>query len=138
MFMKSTINAWLALSLGLVSFVGAGAALAAQPAADAQEQARVLLSGQSLSRGDLRPRLEALSSTTATSIALDAQQQGWEMILGRPVARTAAAGVKAHRASGATAPDERKADALAMAREMILGSQSKMNAAKTRLAGKAG
>ena len=110
--MKSTSNARFVLSLGLVSFAAAGAALAAQPAADAQEQARALLS------------------------ALDAQQQGREMILGRPAGRVPVAGVDSHRALGATA--ERKADALAMAREMILGSQSKVNTARTRLAGKAG
>ena len=133
--MKSTSNARFVLSLGLVSFAAAGAALAAQPAADAQEQARVLLSGQNFS-GDFKPRFEALSSTSATSIALDAQQQGREMILGRPAGRVPVAGVDSHRALGATA--ERKADALAMAREMILGSQSKVNTARTRLAGKAG
>jgi hypothetical protein len=140
MFMKNAINARLVLSFGLLSFAGAGAAMAAQPARDAQEQARVLLSGPSLSGGDFRPRLEARSSTTATSAALDAQEQGREMIVGRPAASTPAAGVDGHRSSGATAPGERKAavDPLERAREMILGSQSRPNPAKTKLAAKAG
>jgi hypothetical protein len=129
MFMKNTINARLVLSFGLLSLAGAGAVVAAQPAGDAQEQARALLSGQSLSGGDFRPRLEALSSTTATSTALDAQEQGREMIVGRPAASTPAA-----------VPGERKAavDPLERAREMILGSQSRANPATKRLAGKAG
>lgn len=128
--MNNTINARLVLSFGLLSLAGAGAAVAAQPAADAQEQARVLLSGPSLSGGDFKPRSEARSSTTAASGALNAQEQAREMIVGRPAARTPAAPV----------PGDRKAaiDALELAREMILGSQAKTNAAKTRLAGKAG
>lgn len=135
--MKNTINARLVFSFGLLSLAGAGAALAAQPARDAQEQARVMLSGPSLSGGNFKPRLQALSSTTATSAALDAQQQGREMILGRPAA-TPAAGVEGHGASAAS-PGERKVavDPLERAREMILGNQSRANPAKTRLAVKA-
>jgi hypothetical protein len=131
-FMKNTINARLVLSFGLLSLAGAGAVVAAQPAVDAQEQARILLSGPSLSGA--RP------STTATSATLDAQEQGREMIVGRPAVNTPAARVEGHRSSGATVPGERKAavDPLERAREMILGSQSRANPAKTRLAGKAG
>jgi hypothetical protein len=130
MFMKSTINARLALSFGLLSLAGAGAAVAAQPAADAQEQARILLSGPSLSGGDFKPRAEARSSTAATSAALDTQLQAREMIVGRPAAGTPAA----------TVPGDRTAavDAHELAREMILGSQSRANPAKTRVAAKAG
>jgi len=108
-------------------------------ARDAQELARVLLSGQSLAGGDVKPRLEALSSATPTSTALDAQEQAREMIVGRPAASTPAAGAEGHRSSGAAAPGERKAavDPLERAREMILGSQSRANPAKARLAAKA-
>jgi hypothetical protein len=134
-FMKNTINARLVLSFGLLSLAGAGAVVAAQPAVDAQEQARILLSGPSLSGA--RP---STTATTATSATLDAQEQGREMIVGRPAVNTPAARVEGHRSSGATVPGERKAavDPLERAREMILGSQSRANPAKTRLAGKAG
>ena len=137
--MKSAINARLVLGLSLLSFAGAHAVVAAEPAGDAQEQARLLLSGRSFSNSNLGPRSETLSSATATSIALNAQEQGREMILGRPAASAPAAPVEGYR-SGAAGPGERKAavDALEMAREMILGSQPKANSAKTRLAGKNG
>jgi len=139
MFMKTPINIRLAISLGLLSLAGAGSAMAAQPAGDAQEQARALLSGPSLSGGEFKPRLQARSSTVATSAAPDAHEQAREMIVGRPAANTSVA-EEGHGSSGATVPGERKAaiDPLERAREMILGSQSRSSPVKTRVAVKAG
>ena len=133
--MKGAIDVGVILGLGLLAFGGARA-LATEVVGDGQEQARLLLSGGRDSR--YRPEAGSVfpSSAAAKSIALDAQAQAREMILGRQTAKKQvidAAGLRADSAAG----DRKVArDPHETARRMILGSQSAASKPKIRLTGK--
>jgi len=72
-----------------------------------------------------------------TASAGDPQEQAREMIVGRPVATTAATKLGASRDAGAAADRKIEGDPLEMARQMILGRHSTADLPKARLAGKA-
>jgi hypothetical protein len=71
--MKLTNIAQSTVSLVLFTLAGAGAVLAAEPAADGQELARALLAG---------PRPSSAEFPPSRSAALDAQEQARRMLLG--------------------------------------------------------
>jgi hypothetical protein len=82
--MKLTNIAQSTVSLVLFTLAGAGAVLAAEPAADAQELARALLTG---------PRTSSAEFPRSTSAAIDAQEQARRMLSGgaaKPDSRPAA------------------------------------------------
>lgn len=136
--MRIAMDTRLVLGLCLLLSAGARTALAAEMIEDGQEQARVMLSGRSFQVNDTKSRVPTSRSETSTSVALDAQEQGREMILGRPGAR--ASGVRREAgssAAGAAVDRNVEGDALEMARRMILGSHSNANSTMARLAGKA-
>jgi hypothetical protein len=135
--MKKAINVGVILGLGLLAFGGARALPAAEVIGDGQEQARLLLSGGGASLSGREPRLASLSSSSATSVALDGQEQGREMILGRQRVKAPNKKASELRASGARRDHRFAGDPHEMARRMILGSQSAGSLAKIRLAGKA-
>ena len=130
--MKSAMASRFALSLCLLALAGAGVAAAAQPRPDGQDQARQLLSGSKFSPSDA-----ASPAFAATASAGDPQEQAREMIVGRPVATTAATKLGASRDAGAAADRKIEGDPLEMARQMILGRHSTADLPKARLAGKA-
>jgi hypothetical protein len=131
--MKSAMACRIALSLCLLALAGASVAATAKPIQDAQEQARQLLSGSRFSTSDAASHSFA---ATASADILDPQEQGREMILGRPVAiRAAKCG--ASRDEAAAADRKIQGDSLEMARQMILGGRSKADSPEARLAGKA-
>jgi hypothetical protein len=136
--MKGAIGVPVILGLGLLAFGGARALAATEVVKDAQEQARLLLSGGRDSRYGPEAGSAFPSSAAAKSITLDAQAQAREMILGRQITKkhvTTGDGLRADRAAGdrkvARNPHE-------MARRMILGSQSAGDKPKIRLTGKTG
>jgi hypothetical protein len=132
--MKSAMTSKIVRSLCLLALAGAGVAAAAQPMQDAQEQARQLLSGSRSTTRDAAPHSLA---TIASAGVLDPQEQGREMIVGRPAATTAAGKLGASRGEGTAADRKIEGDPLEMARQMILGRHSKADSPKARLAGKA-
>jgi hypothetical protein len=132
--MKSAMASRIALSLGLLALTGAGVAAAAQPIQDGQEQARQLLSGSRFPPGDAASPAFA---ATASAGVLDPQEQGREMIVGRPAVTTAAGQPGASRDERAAADRKIEGDPLEMARQMILGRHSTADLPKARLAGKA-
>ena len=134
--MKGAIGVPVILGLGLLAFGGARALAATEVVRDAQEQARLLLSGGRDSRYGPEAGSVFPSSAAAKSIALDAQAQAREMILGRQITKKQVIngdGLRADRAAGdrkvARNPHE-------MARRMILGSQSAGDRPKIRLTDK--
>ena len=138
-FMKSAMTSRIARALGLLALAGAGLAAAghaaaSEPIRDGQEQARALLSGKRSPARDTEPHsLAALAGATV----LDPQEQAREMIVGRPLATTAAAKLGAARGGDPVADRKTEADPLEMARQMILGRHSKADSPKARLADKA-
>jgi len=132
--MKSAMTSRIVRSLCLLALAGAGVAAAAQPLQDGQEQARQLLSGSRPSPRDAAPHSFA---SVASAGDLDPQEQGREMIVGRPAATTAAGKPGASRGEGAAADRKIEGDPLEMARQMILGRRSTVDSPKARLAGKA-
>jgi hypothetical protein len=134
--MKSAIDLRLILGLGLLAFGGARALAATEVVGDGQEQARLLLSGGRDSSYGSEAGLALPSSAAAKSIALDAQAQAREMILGRQIAKKQAIGADGLRADSAA--DDRKVarDPQEIARRMILGSQSLGSKPKIRLTDK--
>ena len=134
--MKGAIDVRMILGLGLLAFGGARALAATEVVGDGQEQARLLLSGGRDSRYGAEAGLVSPSSAAAKSIALDAQAQAREMILGRQIAKKHvidAAGLRADSAAG----DRKVArDPHEMARRMILGSQSAGSKPTIRLTAK--
>jgi hypothetical protein len=112
--MKLTNIAQSTVSLVLFTLAGAGAVLAAEPAADAQELARALLTGQ---------RTSSAEFPKSTSAALDAQEQARRMLLGgaaKPDSRPAADAQDQASTSAAV-------DAQEQARRMLLGGAGKPN-----------
>lgn len=132
--MKSAMSSGIVRSLCLLALAGAGVAAAAQPIQDGQEQARMLLAGSRVSPGDAASHSLA---PVASERVLDPQEQGREMIVGRPAATTAAGKLGTSRSEGAAADRKMVGDPLEMARQMILGRHSKVDSPKSRLAGKA-
>jgi hypothetical protein len=134
--MKSAIDLRLILGLGLLAFGGARALAATEVVGDGQEQARLLLSGGRDSSYGSEAGLALPSSAAAKSIALDAQAQAREMILGRQIAKKQAIAADGLRANSAA--DDRKVarDPQEIARRMILGSQSLGSKPKIRLTDK--
>jgi len=128
--MNLVIKSQLVLSLCLLSLVGARAARAAEPIGDGHEQARLLLSGRSIPLNDTKSRSAALRSVASNSVALDAQEQARQMILGRVAA-------KSLTAVGPPGDRTIEVDAVELARRMILGTHDGTNAAKARLARRA-
>jgi hypothetical protein len=130
--MKGAINFGLIVGLGLFAFGGARA-LPAAGIGDGQEQARLLLSGRGASPYSPKSGPVSPSLIATKSVALDAQAQAREMILGREIATTPI--IKAHglRATGARRDRKVATDPQEIARRMILGSQSAANLAKIRL-----
>jgi hypothetical protein len=131
--MKQPMNSRLVLALSLFSIAAAGAVQAAEPFGNAQEQARVLLSGNGFAAGDSKPRLAALS-TAANSPAVDAQEQARQMIRAQP---EAGADPHGSRAGDVSRGHEAGGDPLDLARRMILATPSKASPAIPRLASKA-
>jgi hypothetical protein len=131
--MKGATNVRLVLALGLLALGGARALAAGEVVGDGQEQARVLLSGRGASSGGLQSGFVSPSSSGANAIALDAQGQAREMILGRQTAKTPIIEAGGMRAAGARRDREVARDPHEMARQMILGRQSAETSAKIRL-----
>jgi hypothetical protein len=114
------------LLIGSVLMAGTNAAWAADPVGDGQQQARLLLGGRSFTA----------APTASRASAVDAQEQGRQMILGRPLARASNTGVTANAAQTdaaqtdaaqtKAAPGNRSAreGGDGMARRMILRSAS--------------
>jgi hypothetical protein len=134
--MKSAMNARLILGFGLLALGGAHALPAAEVIGDGQEQARLLLSGRGASPSSPKSGYVSPSSTVAKSIAVDAQAQAREMILGRQIAKTPIIDADGLRAAGARRDRKAAADPQEMARRMILGSQSAGSVAEIRLTSK--
>jgi len=134
--MKGAIYVGLVLSLGLFAAGGARALPAAATIGDGQEQARALLAGRGASPYSPRSGFVSPSSIAATSVALDAQAQAREMILGRPVAKSSVIKPSGLRAAGSSRDRNGATDAQEMGRRMILGSQSAMTIGKIRLTSK--
>jgi hypothetical protein len=125
--MKIALDPRLVLGLSLLLSAGAGAAFAAEITEDGQEQARAMLSGRSFQVNATKSDAATSRPAGSTAAALDAQEQGREMILGRPAARTPGVRREAgrSRADGARADRKAEEDALEMARRMILGGQTR-------------
>jgi hypothetical protein len=132
--MKQPINSRLLVSLSLLSIVAAGAVPAAETLGSAQEQARLLLSGNSFPAGDARPRLAVLRLDASNPPAADAQEQARQMIVGRPAVE---ADTHSSRATDISRGREAGGDPLDLARRMILATPSKVNPPIPRLARKA-
>jgi hypothetical protein len=134
--MKGAINVRVVLGIGLLAFGSAHALAGPQVAGDGQEQARLLLSGGRDSSYGPAAGLPYAPPAAGKSIALDAQAQAREMILGRQIAKSQGIDVKRLLAGGG-APDRKDApDPHEMARSMILGSHSAGSSPKIRLTGK--
>ena len=134
--MKGAIDVRVILVLGLLAFGGARALAATEVVGDGQEQARLLLSGGRAPRYSPEAGLVFPSSNAAKSIALDAQAQAREMILGRQIAKTPVIHADGSRAESAAGDRKVAGDPHEMVRQMILGSQSAGNKPKIRLTGK--
>jgi hypothetical protein len=128
--MNTVRKSQLVLSLGLLSLVGAGAARAAAPIGDGQEQARLLLSGRSFPVNATKYRSIVSRSPVSHSVSPDALEQAREMILGR-------AGAKILPAVDLPGDRRIQVDALELARRMILGTQAGTNSINARLARRA-
>jgi hypothetical protein len=105
----------------LVALGGGQTALAAKPAPDAQEQARVLLTGNYSGASDAKPRSLSASVAPTTSAAIDGQEQARRMILGGPATTNTAP---------AAASKSAAIDGQEQARRMILGGAAKTNSAR--------
>ena len=134
--MKGAIDVRMILGLGLLAFGGARALAATEVVGDGQEQARLLLSGGRDSRYGAEAGLVSPSSAAAKSIALDAQAQAREMILGRQIAKTQVIDADGLRADSAAGDRKVARDPHEMARRMILGSQSAGSKPTIRLTAK--
>jgi hypothetical protein len=134
--MKGAIDVRVILGLGLLAIGGAHALAATEVVGDGQEQARLLLAGRGASSGGPMSGFVSPSSAAAKAIALDAQAQAREMILGRQIAKPPVIDADALRAASATGDRKFARDPHEMARRMILGSRSAGSKPKTRLAGK--
>jgi hypothetical protein len=118
--MKLNIIPQLTFSL-LVALGGAQTALAAKPAPDAQEQARVLLTGNHSAASDAKLRSLPAPVEATTSAAIDGQEQARRMILGGP-GRTNTAPAAASKSAAIDGQEQ--------ARRMILGGAAKTNRAR--------
>jgi hypothetical protein len=134
--MKVAMNARLILSFGLLALGGARALPAAEVIGDGQAQARLLLSGRGASAGGLESGYVSPLPAAAKSIAIDAQAQAREMVLGRPISKTSIVGANRLRAAGAQRDRQAAAEPQEMARRMILGSESARPAGRLRLSSK--
>jgi hypothetical protein len=134
--MKGAIDVRVILCLGLLALGDARAVAATEVVGDGQEQARMLLSGGRDSWHDPEAGSVMPSPAAAKSIALDAQAQAREMILGRRIAKSQVMDADGLRAD--TAAGDRKAarDPHEMARRMILGSQTAESKPAIRLTAK--
>jgi hypothetical protein len=135
--MKGAIDVRVILGLGLFAVGGARALAAAEVVGDGQEQARLFLSGGRDSKYGPEAGLVSPSSPATKSIALDAQAQAREMILGRQIAKKQVIDADGLRADGVAGDRKAARDSHEMARRMILGSQSAGSRPKIRLTGKA-
>jgi hypothetical protein len=118
--MKLIIIPQVTFSL-LVALGGSQTALAAKPAPDTQEQARVLLTGNHFGASDAKPRSLSASVAPITSAAIDGQEQARRMILGAP-ARTNTAPAAASKSAAIDGQEQ--------ARRMILGGAAKTSSAR--------
>ena len=134
--MKGAIGVKVILGLGLLAFGGARALAATEVVRDAQEQARLLLSGGRDSRYGPEAGSVFPSSAAAKSIALDAQAQAREMILGRQITKKQVINGDELRADQAAGDRKMARNPHEMARRMILGSQSAGDKPKIRLTDK--
>jgi hypothetical protein len=134
--MKGAIDVRVILGLGLLAFGGTRTLAGTEVVGDGQEQARLLLSGGRDSRYGPEAGLVFPSSAAAQSIALDAQEQAREMILGRQIAKKQVIDADGLRAGSAAADRKLVLDPHELARRMILGSQSAGSKPKIRLTGK--
>ena len=100
---------------------------------DGQEQARLLLSGRGALSGGPKSGFVAPSSSTPKSIAVDAQAQAREMILGRKSAKANFIEAGGLRVAGARRDRKVAGDPHEMARQMILGGTSAESPTKFRL-----
>jgi len=132
--MKIAVSIKSLLFLSLFSMAGAHAGPASDPSGDAQQQARLLLGGRNFSASGVMSRTAAGTVAAAASSPVDAQEQGRQMILGRPSSRATSAGatancrpiVTANAARTKTVPGNRSMweGGSDLARRMILGSAS--------------
>ena len=107
---------------------------AAEVVGDGQEQARLLLSGRGALSGGPKPGFVSPSSSAAKPIAVDAQAQAREMILGRKIDGALFTESGGWRVAGARQDGKvEAADPHEMARQMILGSPYAVRPAKFRL-----
>jgi hypothetical protein len=110
---RSNIRKYLLPSIALASAVSlAGGAWAADPASDAQEQARELLAPAKVNRS-----ITFESAARGTDYALDPQEQARQLLSGRRSFETKTTPVKL-AAQGASTDHE---DAQTQARRMIVG-----------------
>ncbi|MHB8723550.1 MAG: hypothetical protein ACYDAH_19460 [Steroidobacteraceae bacterium] len=121
------------LSFGLLALAGARVLTAAEVIGSGQEQARLLLSGGGASRYSPKSGFVSRSSVGTKSIALDAQEQAREMVLGREIAKTPTIEVDGSSVAGARRDRRVAGDPHEMARLMILGHQSAASEPKIRL-----
>jgi hypothetical protein len=134
--MKGAIDVRVILGLGLLAFGDARALAVTEVVGDAQEQARLLLTGGRDSRYVAEARVVFRSSAAAKSIAQDGQAQAREMILGRQIEKKQVIDADGLRADSAAGDRKVARDPHEMARRMILGSQSVGGKPKIRLTGK--
>jgi hypothetical protein len=134
--MKGATNVQLVLALGLLAFGGARALAAVDMVGDGQEQARLLLSGRGAALYSPTSGFVSPSAIAAKSIALDAQAQAREMILGRQIAKTPVNEAHELRVAGGRRDRKVAGDPNEMARRMILGRESAETPAKIRLTSK--
>jgi hypothetical protein len=134
--MKGAIDVRMILGLGLLAVGGARALATTEMVGDGQEQARALLSGGRDSKYGLEAGLVSRPSAAAKSIALDAQAQAREMILGRQIKKNQVIDADGSRVDNAAGDRKVARDPHELARRMILGSQSAGSRPKIRLTGK--
>jgi hypothetical protein len=124
--MKAAANTKSFLFLVLFSMAGAHAAWASDSVDDAQQQARSLLGGRNVSVSGVASRSAVETSAASASIPVDAQEQGRQMILGRPFSRIPRVPAVARARNAKTESDSRKGERGGdeLARRMILRSAS--------------
>lgn len=127
--MKIVANTKSLLLFGLLSMTGVNAAWAAGSVDDGQQQARFLLGGRNFGVGGGASRAAVESSPgspVSASSAVDAQEQGRQMILGRPLSRVSSADATADATHMRAAPGKRTVGegGEGMARRMILRTAS--------------
>lgn len=125
--MNGTVAQKTCLFLCVAYFDSAGGALATESVGGAQEQARILLTGQRSDGADRVPPA-APAPMVATARQLDAQELARRVIMGQPTTEDSVARIVTSRSSTIAGSCIRAVDggAQEMARRAILGDVSQM------------